>query len=65
LIRSGRPGRPAIAREVREPIRSKCTANPLWGAPHIVGELGEIGIDVRKSTVDKYRVRRCKPPSTT
>jgi len=27
-------------------------ANPLWGAPRIVGELGKIGIDLPKSTVD-------------
>jgi hypothetical protein len=39
------------------------TSNPLWGAPRIVGELGKIGIEVAKSTVEKYMVRRRKPPS--
>ena len=39
--------------------------NPLWGAPRIVGELGKIGIDVAKSTVEKYMVRHRKPPSPT
>jgi transposase InsO family protein len=32
-------------------------ANPLWGSPHILGELRKIGIDVAKSTVEKYMVR--------
>ena len=65
LIRSGRPGRPAVRREVRDLIRRMSSANPLWGAPHIVGELAKIGIDVTKSTVEKYMVRRRKPPSAT
>lgn len=38
-------------------------ANPPWGAPHIVGELRKIGIDVVKSTAERYMVRRRKPPS--
>ena len=33
------PGRPRIPREVRELIRQMSTANPLWGAPRIHGEL--------------------------
>jgi hypothetical protein len=41
------------------------SANPLWGAPQIGGELGEIGIDVAKSTVEKHMVRSHKPPSPT
>jgi hypothetical protein len=41
------------------------TANPLWGAPRIVGELGKIGIEVAKSTVEKHMVRHRKPPSPT
>jgi len=40
-------------------------ANPLWGAPHIAGELAKIGIDLPKSTVAKYMVRHRKPPSST
>ena len=65
LIRSGKPGRPPVAREVRDLIRRMSSANSLWGAPHIVGELAKIGIDVTKSTVEKYMVRRRKPPSST
>ncbi len=65
LIRSGKPGRPAIPREVRDLIRRMSMANPLWGAPYIVGELGKIGIHLPKSTVAKYMVRCRKPSSST
>jgi hypothetical protein len=52
--RQGRP--PAIARELRDLIRKMSEANPIWGSPRIVGELRKLGIEVAKSTVDKYRV---------
>ncbi len=65
LSRSGKPGRPTVAREVRDLIRRMSLANPLWGAPRIVGELAMIGIDLPKSTVAKYMVRHRKPPSAT
>jgi hypothetical protein len=64
LSRPGRPGRPAVPKEVRALIRQMSTANPLWGSPRIVGELRKIGIDVAKSTVEKYRVRRPRPSPT-
>ena len=38
---------------MRVPIRRLSAANPLWGAPRIVGELRKIGIDVTKATVDQ------------
>jgi transposase InsO family protein len=41
------------------------SANPLWGAPKIVGELSKVGIDVAKSTVEKYMVRSPKPSTPT
>ena len=65
LSRSGKPGRPAVPKEIRDLIRRMSLANPLWGAPHIVGELSKIGIEVHKSTVAKYMVRHRKPPSQT
>jgi putative transposase len=37
----------------------------MWGSPRIVGEMGKIGIDVAKSTVEKYMVRHRKPSSPT
>jgi putative transposase len=65
LTRAGRAGRPTVAMEVRQLIRKMSMANPLWGAPRIVGELSKIGIDVAKSTVEKYMVRSRRPPSPT
>jgi hypothetical protein len=40
-------------------------ANPTWGAPKIVAELAMLGIDVAKSTVEKYKPNRTGPPSPT
>jgi putative transposase len=65
MSRAGKSGRPPISEEIRELIRKISGANPLWGTPRIVGELGKLGIKVAKSTVDKYRVRSRKPPSPT
>jgi putative transposase len=65
LSQSGKPGRPAIPKEVRELIRDMWQANPTWGSPRIVGELRKLGINVAKSTVEKYRPRVRKPPSPT
>jgi transposase InsO family protein len=65
LTRSGKPGRPAAAKEVRDLIRRLSAANSLWGSPRILGELSKIGIVVAKSTVEKYMVRRRKAPSPT
>ena len=56
LSRGGKPGRPPISKEVRELIRRMSEANPMWGSPRIVGELSKLGIEVAKSTVEKYRV---------
>ena len=39
--------------------------NPLWGAPHIHGELLKLGFDVAQSTVSKYMVPRRGRPSQT
>jgi hypothetical protein len=63
LSRLGTPGRPRIAPEIRELIRRMSRANPSWGSPRIQSELRKLGIDVAKSTVEKYRVRARKPPS--
>ena len=58
-----RTGRPAAAPEVRALIRRMATANPLWGAPRIHGELQKFGIPVSQATVAKDMPRRDKPPS--
>jgi putative transposase len=65
LSQQGSPGRPAIRVEVRELIRKISRANPGWGSPRLVGELGTLGIEVAKSTVEKYRIRPNTSPSPT
>jgi len=57
------PGRPKIPREVRELTRQMSTANPLWGAPRIHGELLKLGIDISQAAVSKYMVKPDRPPS--
>jgi putative transposase len=65
LSQWGRPGRPPVSEEIEALIRKLSAANPTWGSPRIVGELRKLGIDVSRSTVDKYRVRSKQPPSST
>jgi hypothetical protein len=65
LSQCGRPGRPTISKEVIDLIRDMWRANPTWGSPRIVGELHKIGIEVAKSTVEKYRPKNRKPSSPT
>jgi transposase InsO family protein len=60
-----RTGRPAVPNHVRALIREMSTANPLWGAPRIHGELQKLGISVSQSTVAKYMRRYPRPPSQT
>ena len=64
-VRHGKPGRPAVPKEVRQLIRTISRENPLWGAPRIHGELLKLGIDIGETSVSKYLVRRHKPPSQT
>ena len=65
LSQQGTPGRPAITKEVRDLIRAMWQANPTWGSPRIVGEIRKLGINVAKSTVEKYRMCVPKPSSPT
>jgi hypothetical protein len=60
-----RSGRPSVDREVSKLIRQISSANPLWGAPRIHGELLKLGIEVSQATVAKYTVRRRGRPSPT
>jgi transposase InsO family protein len=50
---------------VRALIGELSTANPLWGAPRIHGELQKLGLVVSQSTVAKYMRRHARPPSQT
>ena len=63
--RCRRCGRPPIAPEVRELIRTMSRDNVGWGAPRIHGELQMLGIHVSQATVAKYMVQSPKPPSQT
>jgi transposase InsO family protein len=58
-------GRPSVPADVRALIRELSTANPLWGAPRIHGELQKLGILVSQATVAKYLRRSPRPPSQT
>ena len=58
------PWRPAANR--RGPARADrrmSVDNPLWGAPRIHGELLKVDFEVAQSSVAKYMVKRCGPPS--
>src|SRR5262252_9425842 len=56
-------GRPQIDAGVRALIQRMSVDNPLWGAPRIHGELLKLGFEVAQSSVAKYLVKRCGPPS--
>lgn len=51
-------GRPPVKREIIELIRRLSFENPLWGAPHIHGEILKHGYDVSERTVSRYMIRR-------
>jgi putative transposase len=66
LSRSGRrAGRPRVPQDLRGLIRRMRQANPTWGSPRICGELAKLGLDVARSTVDKYLPRTRPPVSPT
>ena len=63
--RPSQGGRPAIDPDVRKLIRTMSRNNIGWGAPRIHGELKMLGIEISESTVAKYMIRHCNPPSQT
>jgi hypothetical protein len=65
MTHNGKPGRPAVPKEVRQLIGTIYRENPLWGAPRIHGELLKLGINIGETSVSKYLVHRHKPPSQT
>jgi hypothetical protein len=58
-------GRPSVPEEIRALIRTMSTANPLWGAPRIHGELLKLGFTISQTTVATYMVRHRPCPSQT
>ncbi|MCP3866882.1 MAG: transposase family protein [Gammaproteobacteria bacterium] len=65
LSKSAKPGRPRISRELRMLIVQMWETNPTWGSPKIVAEFAMLGIEVAKSTVEKYQPTRPRPSSPT
>src|SRR5215831_9503887 len=63
----GRPigGRPPVSAEIKALVTRMATANPLWGAPRIPGELLKLSIDVAERTVSRLLPKRRTPPSQT
>src|SRR5262245_11720702 len=59
-----RGGRPHLAAETRELIRSMSRDNRWWGAERIRGELLKLGIAVSNRSIRRYRWRGAdRPPS--
>ena len=65
--RSGRStgGRPPVNAEITALVRKMATANRLWGAPRIHGELLKLGIDIAERTVSRLIPKRRPQPSQT
>jgi hypothetical protein len=61
----GRSGRPLVGKAIADLVRTIALANPLWGAPHIHGELLKLGLDVSQRSVARLMPRCPKPPSQT
>jgi putative transposase len=46
-------------------IGQMATANPLWGAPRIHGELFKLGINISERSVSRLMPKHRQPPSQT
>ena len=58
-------GRSPVNAEIAALVRKMATANPLWGAPRIHGELLKLGIDIAERTASRLMPRRPSGPSQT
>jgi transposase InsO family protein len=56
-------GRPKIPQEQINLIKRMAKENPLWGVPHIHGEMFKLGFEISESTVMRYMPK--KEGSTT
>ena len=65
LSRRPPSGRPPVHAEIRALVARMATANPLWGAPRIHGELRKLGVDVAERTVSRLMLKRRPEPSQT
>jgi putative transposase len=58
-------GRPPIDRQIRDLVREMATANPVWEAPRIHGELRTLGVAVSERTVSRLLEPHTRPRSQT
>jgi hypothetical protein len=58
-------GRPPIGPQVRALVCEMATANPLWGAPRIHGELRTLGVHVSERTVSRLLEQHTRPAPQT
>jgi putative transposase len=65
LSRSKHPGRPHVSAQIRTLIGTMASANPLWGAPRIHGELLKLGIEISERTVSRLMPKKRTGPSQT
>jgi putative transposase len=65
LSRRASGGRPQVHPKIQALIIRMATANPLWGAPRIHGELLTLGINVAERTVSRLMPKRRPQPSQT
>jgi putative transposase len=65
LSRRPTGGRPPVHAAIKALITRMATANPLWGAPRIHGELLKLGIDVAERTVSRLLPKQRFLPSQT
>ncbi len=56
-LRKCKAGRPRVHPELRDLIRTMAAANTLWGSPRIQGELRHLGINLSRSTIERYMQR--------
>ena len=57
------PGRPPMCAEIRKLVRSLASANLLWGAPRIHGELLKLGFEISERSVSRLMPKRHIEPS--
>jgi putative transposase len=65
LSQSKHPGRPQVSAQICTLIRTMASANPLWGAPRIHGELLKLGIEISERTVSRLMPKNRTRPSQT